>query len=578
MKFASESLPADLAAAHAMILAERQARLAAEAEAANAQADLSSSAALIAHLKLEIEKLRRTLYGPHAERKARLLDQLELQLEELEASATQDELAAEAAAAKTQTVRSFQRQRPLRKPFPDDIERERVVIAAPTNCQCCGGSRLAKLGEDVTETLEVIPRRWKVIETVREKFTCRDCEAISQPPAPFHATPRGYIGPQLLATILFDKFGQHIPLNRQSQRFKSEGIDLSVSTLADQVGAGVFAVTPLYRLIAAHVLAAERLHGDDTTIPILATGRTVTGRIWVYVRDDRPFGGQAPPAALYYASRDRRGEHPAKHLEGFTGILQADAYSGFNVLYDPGRQPEPITPALCWAHARRQFFELADIAKNARRGRSAAAISPIALEAVRRIDALFEIEHDINRLGPSERLAVRQERSAPLLTELETWLREERAKLSRSASVARPIDYLLKRWSDFARFAEDGRICLTNNAAERALRGFALGRKSWLFAGSDRGAERAAVMVTLIMTAKLNDIDPQAWLADVFARMAAHPQNRLHELLPWEWKRRAEHLDPQTLPESSVSHRRPPILSRARDQSRGKEVLRVRIF
>lgn len=534
---ASESLPADLAAAHAMILAERTARLAAEAEAASAQADLSSSAALIAHLKLEIEKLRRTLYGPRAERTARLIDQLELQLEELEASATEDELAAEQSAGKTQTVRSFQRKRPVRKPFPDDIQRERVVIEAPRSCPCCGGSRLSKLGEDVTETLEVIPRQWKVIETVREKFTCRDCEAITQPPAPFHATPRGFIGPKLLATILFDKFAQHIPLNRQSQRFRCEGIDLGISTLADQVGAGVFAAMPLYRLIEAHVLAAERLHGDDTTVPILAKGKTITGRIWTYVRDDRPFGGTAPPAALYYASRDRRGEHPVRHLERFTGILQADAYSGFNPLYDPGRQPRPITPALCWSHARRPFFELADIATNARCGRSAAAISPIALEAVRRIDALFDIERDINGLAAAERLAVRQKRSAPLLAELEAWLREQRTKLSRSSAVIKPIDYLLKRWSDFARFTEDGRICLTNNAAERAVRGLALGRKAWLFAGSDRGAERAAVMITLVMTARLNEIDPQAWLADVFARIAAIPQTRLHELLPWEWKR-----------------------------------------
>jgi transposase len=339
-----------------MILAERAAR--------------ASDAALIAHLELEIEKLKRTLYGSSSERKARLLDQLELQLEELAAAATEDELAAEEAAQKTQTVRSFQRKRPLRKPFPDDIERERVVIEAPTSCRCCGGSRLAKLGEDVTETLEVT-RRWKVIETVREKFTCRDCEAITQPPAPFHATPRGFIGPKLLATILFDKFGQHIPLNRQSQRFKCEGIDLSVSTLADQVGAGSFAAMPLYRQIEAHVLAAERLHGDDTTVPILAKGKTVTGRIWAYVRDDRPFGGTSPPAALYYASRDRRGERPAEHLKTFTGILQADAYSGFNALYDAARRPAPITPALCWAHSRRQFFELADIAKNVRRGKEA---------------------------------------------------------------------------------------------------------------------------------------------------------------------------------------------------------------
>jgi len=520
-----------------MIVAERQARLAAEAEAASAQADLSSSAALIAHLKLEIEKLRRTLYGARAERQGRLIDQLELQLEELEASARADELAAANAAAKTQTVRSFQRQRPVRKPFPDDIRRERVVLEAPSSCPCCGGSRLSKLGEDITETLELIPRQWKVIETVREKFSCRDCEAITQPPAPFHATARGFIGPQLLATILFDKFGQHIPLNRQSQRFKCEGIDLGISTLADQVGAGVFAAMALYRLIEAHVLAAERLHGDDTTVPILATGKTITGRIWTYVRDDRPFGATAPPAALYYASRDRRGEHPTRHLASFSGILQADAYSGFNPLYDPGRKPKPITPALCWSHARRLFFELADIAKNARRGRSAAAISPIALEAVKRIDALFEIERDINGLAAHERLAVRQQRSTPLLADLKAWLCEQRTKLSRSAAVIQPIDYLLKRWDEFTRFTEDGRICMTNNAAERALRGLALGRRAWLFAGSDRGADRAAVMITLITTCRLNDVDPQAWLADVFARIAGSSQNRLHELLPWEWKR-----------------------------------------
>ena len=554
MRLKPVALPSDLAAAHALIMAERAARVKAEArataacserdearaEAANAQADLSSQEALIAHLKLAIEKLRRAIYGSRSERQVRLLDQLELQLEELEAAATEDELAAEAAAAQTQTVRSFQRKRPVRKPFPADIERERVVIEAPTSCACCGGSRLAKLGEDITETLEEIPRRFKVIETVREKFTCRDCEAITQPPAPFHATPRGYIGPQLLATVLFDKFGLHLPLNRQSRRFKCEGIDLSVSTLADQVGAGVFAAMPLVRLIEAHVMAAERLHGDDTTVPILAKGKTVTGRIWTYVRDDRPFGGRAPPAAVYYASRDRCGEHPARHLERFTGILEADAYSGFNTLYDLGRKPAPITPAFCWAHARRLFFELADIAKNARRGRSAAAISPIALEAVKRIDLLFDIERDINGLSADERLRVRQERSAPLLAELKTWLTEQRSRLSRSSNVIQPIDYMLKRWDGFARFTEDGRICLTNNAAERALRGLALGRKAWLFAGSDRGADRAAVMNTLIMTARLNDIDPKAWLADVFTRIASIPQSRLQELLPWEWKRRTE--------------------------------------
>src|SRR6266581_5403828 len=400
MKDAAESLPSDLAAAHAMILAERHGRLTAEAnaaaaatnaavaraEAANAQADLTSSEALIAHLKLAIEKLRRELYGTRSERTARLLDQMELQLEDLEAAATEDELAAENAAGRTQTVKSFERKRPSRKPFPDHLPRERVVIAAPESCPCCGSAKLSKLGEEITETLEVIPRRWKVIQTVREKFSCRSCETITQPPAPFHVTPRGFAGPNLLAMILFEKFGQHQPLNRQSERYRREGIDLSVSTLADQVGACAVVLQPLHALIESHVLAAERLHGDDTKVPILAKGKTVSGHFWTYVRDDRPFGGRAPPAALYYASRDRRHEHPVRHLRDFAGILQADAYDGYNELYESSRSPGPITSALCWAHARRQFFELADIAANARRGKNAAAISPVALAAVKRID------------------------------------------------------------------------------------------------------------------------------------------------------------------------------------------------
>jgi transposase len=355
-----ESLPSDLAAAHAMILAERAARLQAEAvaalaqgeaatakaEAANAQADLSNREALIAHLKLAIEKLRRELYGSGSERKARLLEQMELQLEDLEASATEDELAAQKVAAQTRDV-SVERRRPSRKPFPEHLPRERVVIAAPEQCPCCGSAKLSKLGEDITETLEVIPRQWKVVQTVREKFSCRECEKITQPPAPFHVTPRGFAGPNLLAMVLFEKFGQHQPLNRQSDRYAREGIDLSVSTLADQVGACTSVLQPLYELIEAHVLGAERLHGDDTTVPILAKVKTVTGHIWTYVRDDRPFGGRAPPAALYYASRDRRQEHPERHLRAFTGILQADAYSGYNGLYDPSRIPGAITPALC---------------------------------------------------------------------------------------------------------------------------------------------------------------------------------------------------------------------------------------
>ena len=532
---AAEHLPDDLASAHAMILAERAARREAEALAARAQAVNSHSETLIARLKLEIEKLKREIHGHRSERKARLLEQLELQLEELEADAAQDELAAEVS-ARTSTIKAFERRCPSKKPFPEHLPRERVVVAAPKICPCCGSAKLAKLGEDVTETLEVIPRQWKVIQTVREKFTCRECEKITQPPAPFHVTPRGFAGPNLLAMILFEKFAQHQPLNRQSERYSREGIDLSLSTLADQVGACAAALKPVHSLIEAHVLGAERLHGDDTTVPILAKGKTDIGRIWTYVRDDRPFGGQSPPAALYYASRNRRQEHPERHLKSFTGILQADAYSGYNPLFKVDRDPGSLTQALCWSHARRKFFVLADVAANTRRRKNAAPISPIALEAVTRIDALFDIEREINGLAAGERLERRLRDSVPLVEGLEEWLRAERSKLSRSSSVAEAIDYMLKRWDGFTTFLHDGRICLTNNAAERALRGFALGRKSWLFAGSDRGADRAAFMATLLNSAKLNDVDPHAWLADVLARIAETPVSEVEGLLPWNWK------------------------------------------
>ena len=511
----------------------------AEARASAAEARATSGEALIAHLKLEIQKLNRDRFGPSSERSRRLLDQMELQLEELEATATQDELLADAAAAKATTVAGFTRKRPSRKPFPEHLPRERVVIAAPSSCPCCGGTRLSKLGEDVTETLEVVPRSWKVIQHVREKVSCRDCETIAQAPAPFHVIPRGWAGPSLLAMILFEKFGAHQPLNRQAERYAREGVDLSLSTLADQVGACTLALRPIFERIEAHVLAAERLHGDDTTVPVLARGKTDIARCWTYVRDDRPFAGAAPPAAVFYYSRDRRGEHPTTHLRGWTGVLQADAYSGYGQLYAAQRQPAPVLEAACWAHARRKFFVLADIAASARRkaqAKTPAVISPMALEAVQRIDALFAIEREINGQGVDQRTTVRQELSAPLVADLQAWLTLQRAKLARGNDLAKAIDYMLKRWAAFSRFLADGRICLTNNAAERALRGIALGRKSWLFAGSDRGGERAAFMYSLIVTAKLNDVDPQAWLADVLARIADHPAQKLDELLPWNWR------------------------------------------
>ena len=540
MERLAPDLPDDIDALRAALIATRDALAAEAAKTAALEAQRSADQALIAHQKLLIEKLRRQMFGPRAERTSRLLDQMEFALEELETKAAEDELAAEMAAQKTTAVAAFTRVRPGRKPFPAHLPRERVVVPGPTVCGCCGGARLAKLGETITESLEVIPRQWKVIQHVREKFTCRDCEAISQAPAPYHPIPRAWAGPSLLAMIAFEKFGCHQPLNRQAERYAREGVPLSLSTLADQIGAVTVALAPLYRCLEAHVFAAERLHGDDTTVPVLAKGKADTGRLWAYVRDDRPFGGADPPAAVFYYSRDRRGEHPATHLDGWSGILQADAYGGYGDLYAAKRKPAPILEAGCWAHSRRKVFELADVEAAARktaRGETSRPVYPLALEALRRIDALFDIEREINGLPPDQRRATRQARSAPLIAELESWMIATRDKLSRGHDLAKAFAYMLRRWSSFTRFLDDGRICLTNNAAERALRGIALGRKSWLFAGSDRGGQRAAIMYSLIASAKMNDVDPQAWLADVLARIAGHPTQHVAQLLPWNWRR-----------------------------------------
>ncbi len=520
----------------------------AQAEAARVKAINSDLAARNALLELQNAKMRRELFGQRSERSIRLVGQLEMGFEEAEMSASEDEALAELAARSTK-VRAFARKRPAQRRLPEHLPRERVVIPSPASCPCCGSEHLAKLGEDITETLEVIPRQWKVIQTVREKFACRACEKISQPPAPFHVTPRGMFGPGFLAMVLFEKFGSHQPLNRQRDRYALEGVDLSLSTLADQVGACVAAMQPLIQLIEAHVLGAERLHVDDTTVPVLAKTKTITGRLWTYVRDDRPFAGPAPPAAFFRYSRDRSSIHPLAHLDGYSGIFQADAYGGYNGLMKAERSPEPLTRALCWSHGRRPFFQLCDVAGLARRAKPALSmsnggkpivISPLAREGLAKIDAIFKAEAAINGRSAEERLAVRQDKIRPLVDELETWMHATRAELSRHDPVAKAIAYMLKEWPDFTRFLDDGRICLTNNAAERALRGIALGRKAWLFAGSDRGGERAAAMYSLIVTARLNDVDPHSWLADVLARIASIPQNKLHELLPWNWRDRQE--------------------------------------
>jgi transposase len=511
------------------------------AEEARVKALNSDLVARNALLELQVEKMRRAAHGASSERSRRLIDQLELVYEELEASATEDEIAARAAAAKTTRIESFERKRAPRRVFPDDVPTERVVIASPKSCSCCGSDRLTKLGETVTRTFEKIPARHKVIETVRERFSCRDCETIMQPPAPFHVTPRGMFGPHFLASLVFEKYGMHNPLNRQRDRYAQEGITLSLSTLADNVGAVVSAIRPLFLLLEAHVLAGGRLHADDTTVPRLAKYKTDIARMWTYVRDDTPFAGGAPPAALFYYSRDRKGEHARAHLANWRGVLQADNFAGYNALFKPAGPEAPSIHASCWAHGRRYLFELADIATQMKRkpGKTP-LVSPLAAQAVRRIDLIFAVERAINGKTADERLAVRKDVSAPLVKELELWMRETRRTLSRHDAVGKAINYMLNDWAGFTAFLDDGRICLTNNAAERALRAIALGRKAWLFVGSDRGGERAAVMYSLIASAKLNDVDPLAWLTDVLSRIADIPQNRLHELLPWYWKQMRE--------------------------------------
>jgi transposase len=514
-------LPDNVDTLKAMILSERAARVAAEAVAKAERVNLDIE---IERLRLEIARLRREQFGRSSERSIHI-EQLELKLEDLEETAAAAEVEREKAVAQLTTVVAFTRRKPARRPLPEHLPRTRVVHPGPTVCECCGGSELSKLGEDVTETLERIPARWQVIQHVREKFSCRACQAIGQPPAPFHPIARGRAGPNLLAEVIFNKYGLHLPLHRQSERFAREGVPIEVSTLADWVGAVGLVLKPLTEAICGHVLAAERLHADDTKVPVLAKIKARDGYLWTVVRDDRPFAGADPPAAAFFYSRDRGGEHAETFLGAYAGILQADAFSGFGRLYKPGRPTGAIIEAACWAHGRRKFFELAELAK-----------APIAIEAVKRIDEIFAIEREINGETAARRLAVRAERARPLVAALEAWLRANRAKVSGKAKIGNAIDYMLKRWPAFTRFLDDGRICLSNNAAERSLRTVAVGRKNWTFAGSDDGARRAAELYTLIETAKLNGIDPRAWLADVLGRIADHPAKAIDRLLPWAWK------------------------------------------
>jgi transposase len=474
---------------------------------------------MIEKLKLEIARLRRIQFGRRSERHDARVTQLELMVEELET--TLAAMPEQPSSAVSLATSASPLARPVRRPPSAHLPRENVVHAAPCSCPECGGT-LKPLGEDVSEQLEYIPEHFKVIRHVRPKFACGKCATLVQAAAPARPIEKGLAGPGLLAHVAVSKYLDHLPLYRQSEIYARQGIDLDRSTLADWIGGIARLVTPLAELIGRYVVSANKVHADDTPVPVLDPGRgkTKTGRLWVYVRDDRPAASSDPPAAFYRYSATREGAHPRLHLKEFKGTLQADAFSGFDGLYVDGKVHE----AACWAHARRKFYEL-----------YAAHKSPPAEEALKRIKVLYEIEELIRGKPPDERKRVRQLEAGPLLNGLHAWLQATLASVSTKSELAAAINYSLKRWRALTRYRDDGTIEIDNNAAERALRGPVLSRKNFLFAGADSGGERAATLYTLLETAKLNGINPEAYLRFVLERIAEQPSNRLCELLPWSF-------------------------------------------
>lgn len=523
MSLATAQLPTDPEALRAFALA-------CQAELKAAELSVQLRALEIEKLKFQLAKLRRMQFGKSSERITRQIEQLELQLEELETGEAVDISRAD---TEDRPAPIRERRKAARKPLPEHLPRQEVVHEPEDNgaCTCpdCGAG-MARLGEDVTEVLDYVPGRFQVIRHVRPKYACKACDVITQAPAPAMPTPRGRATPATLAHLLVSKYCDHLPLYRQSEIYARDGVDLDRSTLCDWVGQAVWLLQPIVDGIRRHVFAAEKIHGDDTTVPVLSPGlgRTKTGRLWVYVRDDRPFCGTAPPAAVYFYSPDRGGEHPAAHMAGFTGFLQADGYAGFEALYEPRHNAEGmianagITEVACWAHCRRKFYDYW-IAKK----------SPVAKEAIERMGKLYEIEAKARFAPPDERLAMRAE-TVPLVDAFFDWATKTVMKLSAKSDLADAFRYTIKRRMALSRFLSDARLEIDNNIAENAMRGVALGRKNYLFAGADSGGERAAAMYTIMQTAKLNNLNPEAYLRDTLARIAeGHPINRTGELMPW---------------------------------------------
>lgn len=511
-----EALQALIVAQHAQLLSQDEELLSKDTQLRGKEAQLASRDEEIERLKLLIAKLRRMQFGRRSEKLDWEIEQLELKLDELETSRAQ-QMASASPKAISDVNRTTKRER---QPLPAHLPREmHKILPKQETCPDCSGA-LKPLGEDVSEMLEYVPEHIKVIRYVRPKLACTCCDRIVQAAAPSRPIERGIAGPGLLAHVLVSKYCDHLPLYRQAQIYAREGVELDRSTMAEWVGGCSRLLEPLVEALRRHVMSATKLHTDDTPVPVLAPGRgkTKTGRLWTYVRDDRPWGDQTPPAVWYAYSPDRKGEHPQAHLREFRGTLQADAYPGYEEIYKGGRVHE----AVCMSHVRRPFYELYGAHK-----------SRVAKEALERIAALYAIEEEIRERSAEERRAVRNERSKPLLESLKQWFEETLRKLSKKSDTTKAIHYALDRWEALARYCEDGHLEIDNNAAERSLRAVVLGRKNYLFAGSDAGGQRAAALYSLIGSAKLNGIDPEGYLRIVLSRIAEHPINAIEELLPW---------------------------------------------